>query len=388
MGFADIRDQPIAVKLLQQAIQKQRLPTAMLFSGPDGVGKMRTALEVAKAVNCERGGGDACDVCLSCRKINNGTHSDLRCVTPTGHLHANRAMDIFNVAEDVNYQPFEGRYLVYILDDVERMHRWALAVLRNAMEEPKIPVLFLLLTTCPRALHPTIRSRCQRVHFKPLPDETIVQLLQEERGLILASAQYYAGLSSGQMTQAEFLLDTDYRQEAWDLLKALRTGLDPLQAAQDIARESAERRWVHYEVMDTFIHQNPDDPLDRRYRPWGVKASINAYIRSATHLEMHYFLKICAMLIRDELVYSITQDAAHIVHNDLIPEFQPTDRETATQKLLAIEIAFLQLNKHLKFERILRDLFFTLAGADSHPCDNTDTTAETLKKLGECGVPR
>ncbi|MBM3289082.1 MAG: DNA polymerase III subunit delta', partial [Candidatus Hydrogenedentes bacterium] len=106
MSFGDIRDQEIALRLLRNFIEQDRIPNGLLFWGPGGVGKQLAALEFAKALNCKGAQGDACGVCIACRKIAHGNHPDVRVLAPKDKSRLIKREEIDEVNEFAALRPF------------------------------------------------------------------------------------------------------------------------------------------------------------------------------------------------------------------------------------------------------------------------------------------
>jgi DNA polymerase-3 subunit delta' len=195
MPFAEILGQARAVSRLRNAVAAGRLAQAYSFVGPEGVGKRLTALALAQAVNCQaRGvGSDACGVCVACRKIAAGGHPDVILVGPADKTVIG-IEQIREVAARAGRRAYEGAVKVWIVDPAERMQEPAANAFLKTLEEPPGASLFLLLTTTPSALLPTIRSRCQEVRFDLLSAEILEEILArqgrpaEERSLAAALA--------------------------------------------------------------------------------------------------------------------------------------------------------------------------------------------------------
>ena len=161
MGLDAIRDQEIPIRLLKNMITRQRIPNGLLMWGPSGVGKAMAAIALAKAINCTETmiPGDACDGCLSCRKIDHGNHPDVIQVSPVKKSRIIDVEAIDNMIEMASLRPHEADWRVFIIHEADRMRDPAQNHLLKTLEEPLGPSLFILITEHPQILLPTIRSR-------------------------------------------------------------------------------------------------------------------------------------------------------------------------------------------------------------------------------------
>jgi DNA polymerase-3 subunit gamma/tau len=177
-GFDEVLAQEHVTVTLRNAIDSGRTGHAYLFTGPRGVGKTTTARILAKALNCEKGPTSSpCLVCDSCRRIAAG--SDLDVLEIDGA--SNRGIDeVRDLREKARYSPACGRWKIYIIDEVHMLTREAFNALLKILEEPPDLVAFVLATTEPRKVPPTIISRCQRFDFRRIPTKAMSAYLARE----------------------------------------------------------------------------------------------------------------------------------------------------------------------------------------------------------------
>lgn len=175
--FEDVKGQDPIVKTLKNQIMAGRIGHAYLFCGTRGTGKTSIAKIFAKAVNCERPvDGSPCNECASCRAIAAGASMNVIEIDAASN---NGVDNIREIREEVAYSPTEGRYKVYIIDEVHMLSIGAFNALLKTLEEPPSYVIFILATTEAHKIPVTILSRCQRYDFRRIPQETIYERLKE-----------------------------------------------------------------------------------------------------------------------------------------------------------------------------------------------------------------
>jgi DNA polymerase-3 subunit gamma/tau len=176
--FDEIKGQDHVTKLLKNAVKTNQIAQAYLFVGSRGTGKTSTARILAKAVNCKnlKNDGNPCGECEYCQSITAGRFLDLIEIDAA----SNRGIDqIRQLKEKIEFSPSEGRYKVYIIDEVHMLTTEAFNALLKTLEEPPAHVIFILATTDVHKLPPTILSRCQRYDFRLGTDKEIKGLIKE-----------------------------------------------------------------------------------------------------------------------------------------------------------------------------------------------------------------
>ena len=168
--FEEVAGQQHIVKTLKNALQTGKIAHAYLFAGPRGTGKTTMAKLLAKALNCEHGIGCQCNECKNCVAINEGTHPD---VLELDAASNNGVDEIRELIDKVKYGTILGRYKVYIIDEVHMLSAGAFNALLKTLEEPPEHVIFILATTEPHKILPTILSRCQRYDFSKVSENDI-----------------------------------------------------------------------------------------------------------------------------------------------------------------------------------------------------------------------
>ncbi len=268
----DILGQPKAVSYLQKLVRQGRAPGALLFSGPEGVGKKKAALEFAKALNCEdifaRQNGEACGACPSCLAIDKGTHPDVTLVDfiYQARLNLKATADeedlekeiekqqhlsvdtVRNVAAKSQQKAVRSGWKVLVVDQAQTMQGAAANALLKFIEEPPAKTVWILITSKRATMLPTILSRCQPVLFAPLGEPDVARLLTTHAPEVAQptrAARYSGGSVSGALEAAEAL----------ELLESggFGTPSGPAQVAGQLSRTAATARKEAQAVLDILI---------------------------------------------------------------------------------------------------------------------------------------
>lgn len=209
-NFYDIVGQEHITTTVKNQILNDRIAHAYLFCGTRGTGKTTTAKVFAKALNClDLHDGEPCNKCEMCQKINDGLSID---VTELDAASNNGVDKIRDIIDDVKYPPQEGKYKVYIMDEVHMLSTGAVNAFLKTLEEPPKNVIFILATTDPQKLPITILSRCQRFDFKRINNNEIIgrlrKIVDDQNALADdKSLALIARVSDGAMRDALSILD-------------------------------------------------------------------------------------------------------------------------------------------------------------------------------------
>ena len=208
--FSDVKGQDAIVQTLKNQINADRIGHAYLFCGTRGTGKTTVAKILAKAVNCEHPvDGNPCNECATCKAISSGSSMNVIEIDAASN---NGVDNIREIREETAYSPTEGKYKVYIIDEVHMLSIGAFNALLKTLEEPPSYVIFILATTEAHKIPITILSRCQRYDFKRISILTIAdrlsQLMKEEQVDVEEKAiRYIARKADGSMRDALSLMD-------------------------------------------------------------------------------------------------------------------------------------------------------------------------------------
>src|SRR5687767_12229190 len=193
MAFREVVGHRRLLSLLSQAIQRQSLTPSLILSGPEGVGKRLTAIAIAQELNClsrpssivqrptstiddgrsTMDDDGACGTCAVCRRITRGTHPDVMTIEP-GESGSIKIEQVRAAIDRANYRPFEGRRRVTIIEEADALVPAAQNALLKTLEEPLPASVFVLVTSRPDTLLPTVRSRCAHLRFGRLQDRKSV----------------------------------------------------------------------------------------------------------------------------------------------------------------------------------------------------------------------
>lgn len=208
--FDEVKGQDHIVQTLQNQINANRIGHAYLFCGTRGTGKTSVAKIFARAVNCEHPkNGSPCNECDTCKAINTGSAMNVIEIDAASN---NGVDNIRQIRDEIQYSPSNGKYTVYIIDEVHMLSIGAFNALLKTLEEPPEYVIFILATTEPHKIPITILSRCQRYDFKRITIDTIAlrlsELMEKEQIEVEDKAiRYVAKVADGSMRDALSLLD-------------------------------------------------------------------------------------------------------------------------------------------------------------------------------------
>jgi len=280
MSFKDILGHQRPITLLQRSIRNEKVVNSYLFLGSEGIGKKLVALQFAKAINClgkEAETEDACDHCVSCKKIDHGFHPDLLLIEPEGQNI--RVDQVRRLQRDLAYRPYEGRRRICILTAADRMAPNMSNILLKTLEEPPLHTVIVLLANNSRWILPTILSRCQLVRFNPLPSALVSKWLSEEKGLDEEEAHLLASLSEGSPGKA---------QEIQEEIRQIR-------------REKLLKEWIGSKSLS----------------PETIGGWVGSLPSERENLLL--ILEVAKTLLRDLVFLKILKREAGLIHTDLLP---------------------------------------------------------------------
>ena len=300
--FEEVAGQEHIVKTLQNALATGKLAHAYLFAGPRGTGKTTMAKLLAKALNCDEGIGHQCNQCKNCKAIIEGTHPD---VLELDAASNNGVDEIRELIDKVKYGTILGRYKVYIIDEVHMLSAGAFNALLKTLEEPPEHVIFILATTEPHKILPTILSRCQRYDFTKLSDKDIKARLKavlEKEGVAYndEAIDIIISLADGGMRDALSILD--------QVLAYSGNKLDVQDILDIFALESKEEKMA---LLNAIINKDVSDVLSR----------INRYVSLGTDIKR--LTDDLLLILKDILIYQSSRNISclEIINQQEAQEF-------------------------------------------------------------------
>ena len=207
LKFGQIIGQDGAIRMLRSTLPPNQPGNGYLFTGPEGVGKVTTAMAWARALFCQGAGQDACGRCGPCLKVEDGAHPDLLTIRP--QVKKNKVteeidiVDVRGLIERLYYKPYEANRKIAIIDSAEKMNLAASSAFLKTLEEPPGDTVIILSTSNPSKAPSTITSRCQVVRFLPAPADQMAKYLVERRGFSEEEARTLAVMSGGRLGAAD-----------------------------------------------------------------------------------------------------------------------------------------------------------------------------------------
>ncbi|HNS15956.1 MAG TPA: DNA polymerase III subunit delta' [Syntrophorhabdaceae bacterium] len=324
MGFEEIIGHEKQKSLLLSFLEHERMPHALLFSGQDGIGKKKTAVEFAKHILCEQGKG--CGACKACARIDRGTHPDLITLSrQEGEasigidlIRGNEEKKIRGINQEVYEYPYEGKKRIIIIDGAEALTREAANALLKTLEEPPPFNVFFLITASEEELPHTIRSRCSRIFFTALRQEQLKRYFTESLLIDGPLAETLSSISFGSIGAGIFWLEKENLEMRKRLVEAI-TG--------------KHKSFLNVTLLSERITKNV--------------AGVTIY------------LSFLLSLFRDIFVLNISHDSSMIINRDIrdILELERVDLrwigESVKRIQETIRIMRYNVNKWLIFENLL-----------------------------------
>ncbi|MFA6829095.1 MAG: DNA polymerase III subunit gamma/tau [Bacilli bacterium] len=309
-SFEEVVGQKAIVETLKNAISEGKIAHAYLFCGPRGTGKTSMARLFAKALDCKEGLGKQCNSCDSCKAITQGDHPDVIEIDAASNSTVDSVRDL---VDNVAYQPIMSRYKVYIIDEVHNMSNSAFNALLKTLEEPPSFVVFILATTEPQKIIPTILSRVQRFDFSKVTEADLVLNMQrilkaENVSYDIEALKAVASLSDGGVRDSLSLLD---QLVSYSGTKVTMEDVDNLFGLLSLKDEISI---VH------LLHEKKSDEL--------IKLIREKYRKGMDIIRLHSDL---IAIYKDLLLYKTTSDES------LLDKLSKTDCEGFDEPLETLE---------------------------------------------------
>ena len=357
-NFAQVVGQMHVVKALSNALDQQRLHHAYLFTGTRGVGKTTVARIFAKCLNCEKGASARpCGACSACLEVDEGRYIDLIEVDAASRT---KVEDTRELLDNVQYSPTRGHFKVYLIDEVHMLSGHSFNALLKTLEEPPSHVKFLLATTDPQKLPMTVLSRCLQFNLKKLPDDAVVQQLEnimqaENVPFEKLALHSIARVADGSMRDALSLLDqaiayskenvtdsamhemlgTVPREYVHKLLQALidENAAEIMRCLHELAQLSADFSSLLEDIIDILhqaaISQAVPDILGGM---GSDEALVDMLSKQLSPEDLQLFYQIALLGRRDLYLYTSQQSALEMTLLRMLT-FRPADQEHGLQKV-------------------------------------------------------
>ncbi|MBM7855170.1 DNA polymerase-3 subunit delta' [Desulfohalotomaculum tongense] len=281
------------IRTLLKAVKDSKVAHAYLFIGPEGVGKTTTGAAFARALLCENpADGDSCGTCRHCRQVDGGNHPDLHQITPAGAVI--KLEQIHQLQKNVYYRSYQGGRQVYIIKKCDVMTAEAANSLLKTLEEPPGNAVFILISSRPYALLPTILSRCQQFWFKPMSVNQIVEGLTFLAGVSGKQGQMIASMAGGSLGRALALHRGDIQSRRKRVLKIFE-------------------RIASGNIVE-LLRESADLSADR-----GMAVQ---------------WIELIQLWLRDLLIWKLTGDKTLVINSDMVEELDKWAREYNSRRLV------------------------------------------------------
>ena len=373
MGFSDIIGHCKEIEMLKRSIESNLLAHAYLFTGPDGVGKKKVALNFAKVLNCESGRSDPCDSCSSCKRISHGTYVDVQIFAPKGLSRQLKVEQIEQFISQANLKAFEGRKKVFIILDADRANVSFQNKILKILEEPPDDTIIILITSNSNSLLPTIRSRCRILNFSALSIADVEKILLQSK-VEKQKATTAALLSEGQVAKAFQYLDPDKMKHRKTLCSIILSDKRvPVEMAISTANEIENYLKNKRDAeIDSELKRAKSDPAWASMDQSGhdqVEEDIKADAEGRFRQNAFEILNILELFYRDMLILKETRREDLILNrdfkNDLIKSAESVAYEDIISKLKIIESTRESIDRNIKVGNCLEILFLRLTETSS-----------------------
>lgn len=287
MSFKQVIGQDRPIRILQNALLKNRPAHAYIFSGPAGCGKVFTALNFAKSLNClnrREGMLDCCDECPSCKNIDAGNYIDVSLIKLLNNKTQIVIDQIRQLQSQVNLRPYEAKYKVFIIQDAEFMNDEAQSALLKTLEEPPLKSIIILTSSRPETLLETIISRCQSVRFSAIKIEESKKILMRRFDIDENSAYYLSYIAQTGLVEPSSLIKKDILKEKNRIIDEFSGYIDNPVKELSFLKESDENillslsvlLWWYRDIL-IFKETNKADTLANKDRRGDLSVNASKY---------------------------------------------------------------------------------------------------------------
>lgn len=331
MALKDVLGQERALEILRGSITKNRIAHAYIFTGEDGIGKKFTAINIAKTLNCEQNTTksprkatprdkfvtgsseiDCCDKCPSCIKIDKAIHPDVFLLAPkNGQIKVETIRDL---GKSLSYKAFEGKWKIVIIDNADTLNQSAANAFLKTLEEPPDQSLLMLISSMPELILSTIRSRCQRINFSPLPLNKISELLENVYSV------------DGPQTQSDSPVMKKIRSKQTALLSMLSGG----RPGWALSKNLLERRDIAFNEFKNLL-KGIEENL------WGDRDAM---------AEWFYWVQLW---LRDIAVLKATSRADLLINQDREKEIKDISKKAELKDILKLSNTLYNIKELLRF---------------------------------------
>lgn len=253
--FKDVVGHEKIITHLSTALKNKKISHAYIFNGDDGIGKNMLAKAFAKALQCEAGYGDSCNMCKSCHQTDSGNQPDIKWVTHEKPSSIGVDDIRLQLNNDIAIKPYSSKYKIYIIDEAEKMTVQAQNALLKTIEEPPAYGIVMLLTNSADALLPTIRSRCVTLNMKAAAFNKVVEFLMDKYQVPDYKAQICAAFAQGNIGKAvKMAASEDFNELQEDILRIVKS-VDDMEVYEvmDAVKNLSEHKTNIYDVIDLMM---------------------------------------------------------------------------------------------------------------------------------------